>query len=158
MRFKHPLYDMHEHRRYSPVYLADYVEATSGTGIVHSAPAYGVDDFVSCKKHGMSKRTKCSIPVQGDGTYASWLPFFAGMNIWQANPKILDTLRVAGALLSSGEMTHSYMHCWRHKTPLIYRATNQWFIRMDEANADTQGVINKKRPEGSATQDRFGSR
>ena len=70
-------------------------------------------------------------PVQGDGTYASWLPFFAGMNIWQANPKILDTLRVAGALLSSGEMTHSYMHCWRHKTPLIYRATAQWFVRMD---------------------------
>jgi len=141
VRFKHPLYDMHEgYRRYSPVYLADYVEATSGTGIVHSAPAYGVDDFVSCKKHGMSNDEVLN-PVQGDGTYASWLPFFAGMNIWQANPKILDTLRVAGALLSSGEMTHSYMHCWRHKTPLIYRATAQWFVRMDAPDEDTKSVL-----------------
>lgn len=79
--------------------------------------------------------------MQGDGTYASWLPFFAGMNIWQANPKILDTLRVAGALLSSGEMTHSYMHCWRHKTPLIYRATAQWFVRMDAPDEDTKSVL-----------------
>ena len=132
LRFKHPLYDMHEgYRRYAPVYLADYVEATSGTGIVHSAPAYGVDDFVSCKKHGMTNDQVLN-PVMGDGTYAEWLPFFAGMNIWQANPKILDTLRVAGALLSSGKMIHSYMHCWRHKTPLIYRATAQWFVRMDK--------------------------
>lgn len=63
------------------------------------------------------------------------------MNIWQANPKILDTLRVAGALLSSGEMTHSYMHCWRHKTPLIYRATAQWFVRMDAPDEDTKSVL-----------------
>ena len=108
VRFKHPLYDMHEgYRRYSPVYLADYVEATSGTGIVHSAPAYGVDDFVSCKKHGMSNDEVLN-PVQGDGTYASWLPFFAGMNIWQANPKILDTLRVAGA---PQDPAHLPRHC-----------------------------------------------
>ena len=141
VRFKHPLYDMHEgYRRYSPVYLADYVEATSGTGIVHSAPAYGVDDFVSCKKHGMTNDQILN-PVMGDGTYAEWLPFFAGMNIWQANPKILDTLRVAGALLSSGKMTHSYMHCWRHKTPLIYRATAQWFVRMDAPDEDTKSVL-----------------
>ena len=141
VRFKHPLYDMHEgYRRYSPVYLADYVESTSGTGIVHSAPAYGVDDFVSCKKHGMTNDQILN-PVMGDGTYAEWLPFFAGMNIWQANPKILDTLRVAGALLSSGKMTHSYMHCWRHKTPLIYRATAQWFVRMDAPDEDTKSVL-----------------
>lgn len=141
VRFKHPLYDMHEgYRRLSPVYLAEYVEATSGTGIVHSAPAYGVDDFVSCKKHGMPNDAILN-PVQGDGTYAAWLPFFAGMNIWQANPKILDTLRVAGALLSSGRMVHSYMHCWRHKTPLIYRATAQWFVRMDAPDEDTKSVL-----------------
>ena len=141
LRFKHPLYDMHEgYRRYAPVYLADYVEATSGTGIVHSAPAYGVDDFVSCKKHGMTNDQVLN-PVMGDGTYAEWLPFFAGMNIWQANPKILDTLRVAGALLSSGKMIHSYMHCWRHKTPLIYRATAQWFVRMDAPDEDTKSVL-----------------
>ena len=107
---------------------------------MHSAPAYGVDDFVSCKKHGMTNDQILN-PVMGDGTYAEWLPFFAGMNIWQANPKILDTLRVAGALLSSGKMTHSYMHCWRHKTPLIYRATAQWFVRMDAPDEDTKSVL-----------------
>ncbi|MDO5532078.1 isoleucine--tRNA ligase [Sutterella sp.] len=141
VRFKHPLYDMHEgYRRTAPVYLADYVDATAGTGIVHSAPAYGVDDFVSCKRYGMPNDDILN-PVQGDGTYAEWLPFFAGLNIWQANPKILDTLRVAGSLLSSGHMMHSYMHCWRHKTPLIYRATAQWFVRMDEPDEDTKSVL-----------------
>ena len=62
------------------------------------------------------------------------------MNIWKANRKILDTLRLAGNLLNESSITHSYMHCWRHKTPLIYRATTQWFVRMDKANSDTRGV------------------
>lgn len=86
-------------------------------------------------------------PVQGDGTYAESLPLFGGMNIWKANRKILDTLRLAGNLLNESSITHSYMHCWRHKTPLIYRATTQWFVRMDKANSDTRGVL---QPEGAA--------
>ena len=69
------------------------------------------------------------------------------MNIWKANRKILDTLRLAGNLLNESSITHSYMHCWRHKTPLIYRATTQWFVRMDKANSDTRGVL---QPEGAA--------
>ena len=86
-------------------------------------------------------------PVQGNGEYAASLPLFGGLNVWKAKNKILDTIAVTGNLLSRGEVMHSYMHCWRHKTPLIYRATNQWFIRMDEANADTQGVINENDPK-----------
>lgn len=147
VRFKHPLYDMHEgYRRFSPVYLAEYVESGSGTGIVHSAPAYGVDDFVSCKNHGMTN-DEVLTPVQGDGTYSESLPLFGGLNIWAAAGKILDALTVAGRLFASGSMVHSYMHCWRHKTPLIYRATSQWFVRMDAPNEDTKGVLGTKASE-----------
>lgn len=141
LRFKHPLYDMDAgYKRLSPVYLADYVDATAGTGIVHSAPAYGVDDFVSCKKHGMTNEEVLT-PVKGDGFYCDELPLFGGLNIWKAAPKILDALTVAGNLLAHGKMTHSYMHCWRHKTPLIYRATSQWFVRMDAPDEDTKSVL-----------------
>ena len=73
--------------------------------------------------------------------YADWLPLFAGMNIWKAQPKIVDTMRVAGVLLNCEMIRHSYMHCWRHKTPLIYRATAQWFVRMDQPTADTKGTL-----------------
>jgi isoleucyl-tRNA synthetase len=71
-------------------------------------------------------------PVQGDGRYAGSLPFFGGEKIWEANPQIVDKLRDVGALLHAEKFTHSYMHCWRHKTPIIYRATTQWFAGMDE--------------------------
>lgn len=141
LEFLHPLYHMHEgYRRRSPVYLADYVDATAGTGIVHSAPAYGVDDFVSCKNHGL-KNDDIISPVQGDGVFADWLPLFGGLNIWKAAEPIMNALTVAGTLLAHGKLTHSYMHCWRHKTPLIYRATSQWFVRMDGPDADTKSVL-----------------
>ena len=149
LEFLHPLYHMHEgYRRRSPVYLADYVDATAGTGIVHSAPAYGVDDFVSCKNHGL-KNDDIISPVQGDGVFADWLPLFGGLNIWKAAEPIMNALTVAGNLLAHGKLTHSYMHCWRHKTPLIYRATAQWFIRMDKPTADTKGVLNTEAEEKS---------
>jgi isoleucyl-tRNA synthetase len=124
--FRHPFYD-----RLSPVYLGEYVTLEQGTGIVHSAPAYGVEDFQSCRRYGM-KDDEILTPVQGDSVYASSLPFFGGLSIWKANPKIVDKLREVGALLSSTDYVHSYMHCWRHKTPVIYRATIQWFAGMDE--------------------------
>ena len=149
MRFRHPLWHVHEgFRRFSPVYLADYVDATAGTGIVHSAPAYGVDDFISCKKHGMTN-DQVLTPVMGDGTYSESLPLFGGLNIWAAADKICETIAVAGNLLSHGSIVHSYMHCWRHKTPLVYRATNQWFVRMDAPNADTRGVLDTEASERS---------
>ena len=125
IRFRHPFY-----ARLSPVYLADYVELGAGTGVVHSAPAYGEDDFRSCKAHGMSNDEILN-PVQSNGVYASDLPFFGGQFIWKANPAIVEKLRDVGALLKHESIQHSYMHCWRHKTPLIYRATAQWFVGMD---------------------------
>ena len=149
VRFRHPLWHVHEgFRRFSPVYLADYVDATAGTGIVHSAPAYGVDDFISSKKHGMTN-DQVLTPVMGDGTYSESLPLFGGLNIWAAADKICETIAVAGNLLSHGSIVHSYMHCWRHKTPLVYRATNQWFVRMDAPNADTRGVLDTEASERS---------
>ena len=149
VRFRHPLWHVHAgFRRFSPVYLADYVDATAGTGIVHSAPAYGVDDFISCKKHGMTN-DQVLTPVMGDGTYSESLPLFGGLNIWAAADKICETIAVAGNLLSHGSIVHSYMHCWRHKTPLVYRATNQWFVRMDAPNADTRGVLDTEASERS---------
>ncbi|WP_296872311.1 isoleucine--tRNA ligase [Tibeticola sp.] len=132
VNFRHPLYDVHEgYRRLSPVYLAEYVSDADGTGIVHSSPAYGVDDFNSCIAHGL--RTDDILnPVQGDGHYAATLPLFGGMNIWKACDTIIETLRTAGRLMGTQGITHSYPHCWRHKTPVIYRAAAQWFVRMDE--------------------------
>ena len=123
--FRHPFAD-----RLSPVYLGDYVTLDSGTGLVHSAPAYGVEDFHSCKEHGMADEDILQ-PVLGDGRFASWLPDFAGMTIWEANPKIVEHIRARGCLFSASEESHSYMHCWRHKTPIIYRASSQWFAGMD---------------------------
>jgi len=125
IRFRHPFYD-----RDAPVYLGDYVTLDTGTGIVHSSPAYGIEDFVSCKAHGMTDAEILN-PVQGDGTFAPSLPLFGGLNIWDANPKIVDVIREHGHLLHVEKFTHSYMHCWRHRTPVIYRATSQWFAGMD---------------------------
>ncbi|MDD3353616.1 isoleucine--tRNA ligase [Zoogloea sp.] len=123
--FRHPFYD-----RLSPVFVADYVGLDAGTGIVHSAPAYGVDDFNSCKANGFTNDDILS-PVQSNGVYAESLPFFGGLHIWKANPVIVEKLQEVGALFSHEKISHSYMHCWRHKTPLIYRATAQWFVGMD---------------------------
>lgn len=128
--FRHPFYD-----RVSPVYLADYVGVDAGTGMVHSAPAHGVDDFNSWRAYGRSNEEILSL-VMGGGEYVPDLPFFGGMNIWKANAAIVDKLAEVGALLSHGKITHSYMHCWRHKTPLVYRATAQWFVGMDKTAAD----------------------
>ena len=132
LAFRHPLYDADAgYRRLAPVYLADYVSDSDGTGIVHSSPAYGVDDFNSCVAHGL-KYEDILNPVQGNGTYAPDFPLFGGLHIWKAVPVILDALKVAGRLMATTRIAHSYPHCWRHKTPVIYRAAAQWFVRMDE--------------------------
>ncbi|MGB6240978.1 MAG: isoleucine--tRNA ligase [Castellaniella sp.] len=131
LTFRHPLYEVDAgYRRLAPVYLGDYVTLDSGTGVVHSAPAYGVEDFISCKAHGLSDADMIN-PVMGNGHYADSLPLFGGELIWKANPKIVDALDQAGSLLHTESHAHSYMHCWRHKTPIIYRATSQWFAGMD---------------------------
>ncbi|MBI1964755.1 MAG: isoleucine--tRNA ligase [Betaproteobacteria bacterium] len=125
INFRHPFYD-----RLAPVYLGDYVTLDTGTGIVHSAPAYGVEDFESCRRYGM-KDADILTPVMGDGKFISSLPLFGGEMIWKANPKIVKTLAERGALFAKADHVHSYMHCWRHKTPVILRATVQWFAGMD---------------------------
>jgi isoleucyl-tRNA synthetase len=132
LNFKHPLYDVHEgYKRFSPVYVAEYVSAQDGTGIVHSSPAYGVDDFNSCIANGLAYDDILN-PVQGNGSYAEDLPLFGGMNIWKACPRIIEVLGESNRLMATYGITHSYPHCWRHKTPVIYRAAAQWFVRMDE--------------------------
>jgi len=141
LRFRHPLAAVDAgYDRTAPVYLADYATAEEGTGIVHSSPAYGVDDFNSCRAHGMSVDEILN-PVQGNGVYEDALPLFGGMNIWKAGPAIVDALRDAGRLLASSSLVHSYPHCWRHKTPVVYRAAAQWFVRMDAPDESTRGVF-----------------
>jgi isoleucyl-tRNA synthetase len=138
IRFRHPFYD-----RAAPVYLGQYVTLDTGTGIVHSAPAYGVEDFDSCRRYGM-KDDEVLTPVMGDGKFASSLPLFGGEMIWKANPRIVRTLEEGGVLFARNDNhVHSYMHCWRHKTPVILRATVQWFAGMDEV----PGYQGKKPPE-----------
>ncbi|WP_122255880.1 isoleucine--tRNA ligase [Pseudomonas syringae] len=126
INFRHPFYD-----RLSPIYLADYVELGAGTGIVHCSPAYGVDDFNICKQYGLTNDDIIS-PVQSNGVYVESLEFFGGQFVFKANQNIIDKLVEVGSLMDTETISHSYMHCWRHKSPLIYRATAQWFVGMDK--------------------------
>ena len=148
LQFRHPLAQVHAgYDRLSPVYLADFATAEDGTGIVHSSPAYGLDDFNSCVAHGL-KTDDILNPVQGNGSYAADFPLFGGRNIWKAVPAIIDALRDAGRLLATETITHSYPHCWRHKSPVIYRAAAQWFVRMDEG----VGVFTRDKAEKTLRQ------
>ncbi|MFM7294130.1 MAG: isoleucine--tRNA ligase [Burkholderiales bacterium] len=135
--FRHPFYD-----RVSPMYLAEYVTLDTGTGIVHSSPAYGVDDFATCKKYGMTNEEILN-PVMGNGQYASTLPLFGGLSIWKAQPEIVKTIEEAGVLFHTTQFKHSYPHCWRHKTPTVFRATSQWFVGMDLAGKGDTKTLRK---------------
>ena len=148
LQFKHPLAAVDAgYDRLSPIYLADYATDDDGTGLVHSAPAYGVDDFNSCRAHGLALDDILN-PVQGHGSYAADFSLFGGLNIWKAVPLVIEALRNAGRLLATEQITHSYPHCWRHKTPVIYRAAAQWFIRMD----DGDGVFTSDKAEKTLRQ------
>ncbi len=132
LNFHHPLSTQHEsYARLSPVYLADYATADDGTGLVHSSPAYGVEDFNSCRAHGLGVDDILN-PVGAQGVYAADFALFGGQHIWKAVPNVLAALKDAGRLLATSHLTHSYPHCWRHKSAVIYRAAAQWFVRMDE--------------------------
>ncbi len=142
LNFRHPLAHVDPgYDRLSPVYAAEYATADDGTGIVHSAPAYGIEDFNSCRAHGLAVDDILN-PVQGNGQYEMSLPLFGGQNIWKAAPLVADALRDAGRLFATSTLVHSYPHCWRHKTPVIYRAAAQWFVRMDEG----VGVFANEKP------------
>ena len=149
INFKHPLYDADPgYQRLSPIFLADYATADDGTGLVHSSPAYGVEDFNSCVANGI-KTDDILNPVQGNGRYVDHLPLFGGLNIWKAAPLVIDKLREHNRLFATETITHSYPHCWRHKTPVIYRAAAQWFIRMDAETAGNKGVFTKDKAAGT---------
>ena len=146
LNFHHPLAKVDPgYDRLAPVYAAEYATDDDGTGIVHSAPAYGIEDFNSCRAHGLALDDILN-PVQGNGRYEASLPLFGGLNIWKAAPLVADALRDAGRLFATSTLTHSYPHCWRHKTPVIYRAAAQWFVRMDEAGPGSAGVFATEQP------------
>ncbi|MBU2048560.1 MAG: isoleucine--tRNA ligase [Gammaproteobacteria bacterium] len=133
----HPFYP----QRDIPLLNGDHVSDEDGTGAVHTAPGHGQEDFVVSQQYGlMDKYNAGQInPVDGRGVYLSSTPpagdvELAGLHLWKAQPLIVDVLRASGALLAYVEIVHSYPHCWRHKTPVVFRATPQWFISMDKAN------------------------
>nr|WP_199067763.1 isoleucine--tRNA ligase [Chromobacterium sp. ASV5] len=124
LALQHPFYD-----RQVPVILGDHVTTDAGTGLVHTAPAHGLEDFQA----GQHYKLPVNNPVADDGRYKSSTERFAGMLVWDANPRVIETLQEQGALVHQAKLEHSYPHCWRHKTPIIFRATPQWFIGMDKA-------------------------
>jgi isoleucyl-tRNA synthetase len=123
LKLKHPFYD-----KQVPIVLGEHVTVESGTGAVHTAPAHGVDDYVMGKKYHLPLEN----PVGDDGCYKQSVTLFAGMHVSKVNEKILEALRLHHALIHQESLRHSYPHCWRHKTPLIFRATPQWFISMEQ--------------------------
>jgi len=120
---RHPWID-----RPSPIFLADYVTMDQGTGCVHTAPGHGADDYETGIKHGLPVYN----PVDDQGRLVPAVEHFGGKSVWEANPLIIEKLRADGTLLHAGEFQHSYPHCWRCKKPVLFRATNQWFISMEK--------------------------
>ena len=125
-RFHHPFYDFTV-----PVILGDHVTTDGGTGLVHTAPDHGLDDFIVGQKYNLPMAGL----VSNDGKFISTTEFFAGKGVFEANPLVVEKLQEVGNLLKVEKIKHSYPHCWRHKTPIIFRATPQWFIGME-----TQGL------------------
>ncbi|MFN3593351.1 MAG: isoleucine--tRNA ligase [Thiobacillaceae bacterium] len=122
LKLQHPFYD-----RQVPVILADFVSLDTGVGLVHIAPGHGHDDFAVGLRYGL----KVDNPVGGDGRFYPDTPLVGGLSVWEANPRVIEALQARGLLLAQNRIRHSYPHCWRHKTPIIFRATRQWFIGMD---------------------------
>jgi isoleucyl-tRNA synthetase len=124
LRLRHPFQE-----REVPVILAEHVTLESGTGAVHTAPGHGQEDFIVGQRYGLPVDN----PVGNDGRFLPATPLFAGEKVFDANPHVVEVLRERGALLHHEPFRHSYPHCWRHKTPVIFRATPQWFISMEQA-------------------------
>jgi len=122
VRFRHPWID-----RDAPGVLGEYVTLDTGTGVVHTAPGHGWDDYLTGVRYGLD----IYCPVDEAGVLAPEVEHFAGQRVFDANPRIVDFLRERGSLLSAGRETHSYPVCWRCKNPIIFRATEQWFVALD---------------------------
>jgi len=119
----HPFY-----ARNVPLILGEHVTADAGTGAVHTAPGHGADDFVVGQKYGLDVYN----PVNGNGVFIEGTEFVAGLHVFKANDVVIDLLKQRNELLAYAPLQHSYPHCWRHKTPIIFRATPQWFISMHQ--------------------------
>jgi isoleucyl-tRNA synthetase len=124
LMFRHPFED-----RAVPLVVGEHVTLEAGTGLVHTAPAHGAEDFDTGVKYGLP----LDQPVDDQGRFKSTVPHFAGLSVREAEKPILEKLAANGALLANEPLRHSYPHCWRHKTPIIFRATTQWFVGMDRA-------------------------
>jgi isoleucyl-tRNA synthetase len=124
LRLQHPFYE-----RVVPVVLGDHVTLDAGTGAVHTAPGHGLDDYIVGRRYDLPIEN----PVGGDGRFLPSTPLFAGEQVFDANAHVIEVLGTAGRLLKGEPYHHAYPHCWRHKTPVIFRATPQWFISMDQA-------------------------
>ncbi len=124
MLLSHPFYE-----RIVPTILGEHVTLDSGTGAVHTAPGHGLEDYIVGRKYDLEVEN----PVGGDGRFLAQTPLFAGEQVFDANPHVIQVLTERRGLLKSEPYHHSYPHCWRHKTPVIFRATPQWFISMDQA-------------------------
>ena len=111
-----------------PIICGEHVTLEAGTGLVHTAPAHGLDDYFIGQKYGLSNDS----PVDDDGKFITATPVVGGLFVWKANDVVIDTLRASGHLLHMEKIQHSYPHCWRHRTPIIFRSTPQWFIGMNK--------------------------
>jgi len=124
LALQHPFYE-----RQVPVILGDHVTLDAGTGAVHTSPGHGLDDYIA----GLRYNLEIDNPVGGDGRFLPSTPLFAGEQVFDANAHVIKVLIENGRLLKDEPYHHSYPHCWRHKTPVIFRATPQWFISMEQA-------------------------
>jgi isoleucyl-tRNA synthetase len=133
---EHPFYD-----RKVPIVLGEHVTTEAGTGAVHTAPGHGQDDYIVGMKYGLP----IDNPVGADGVFLSTTELFAGEHVFNANAHVLEVLESKGKLVHHHALLHSYPHCWRHKTPIIFRATPQWFIAMNKNKLREQALSEVKR-------------
>ncbi len=137
----------------SRLVLADYVTMDSGTGCVHTAPGFGADDYMTCKKYGMDM----VVPVNDQGKHTEYAGKYAGMSTDESNPVILNDMKESGMLFASENIIHSYPHCWRCKNPIIFRATPQWFCSVDSFKDDATAACENVRWVPSWGKDRMRS-
>jgi isoleucyl-tRNA synthetase len=146
LELAHPFYD-----RKVPIVVGEHVTLEAGTGLVHTAPAHGLDDYVVGSRYNLPVDN----PVGDDGRFFASVPLVGGLSVWEANKVVIETLTKEGRLLKQDMVTHSYPHCWRHKTPIIFRATRQWFIGMDSNHHAGGGPLLREVAEKAVAQTEF---
>ena len=139
IKLKHPFDD-----RFVPIVCSKHVTTDAGTGLVHIAPAHGVDDYVVGQKYSLPVDN----PVDNEGKFYNYIPLVGGLSVWEATEVVVGELKKNNLLLCSDKLQHSYPHCWRHRTPIIFRATRQWFIGMDVPSVCNDAAQNLKSVAG----------